>query len=68
MWCRLRALIHEFMHISRWVQVATQTVAQMLALEAIDPTADIKLYINSMGDPHSPGLFIIMTIYLSSVG
>lgn len=34
--------------------VATQTVAQMLALEAIDPTADIKLYINSMGgSPHA---------------
>ena len=31
------------------LQVATQTVAQMLALEAIDPHADIKLYINSLG-------------------
>lgn len=31
------------------LQVATQIVATMLALEAIDPTADIKLYINSAG-------------------
>jgi ATP-dependent Clp protease protease subunit len=30
-------------------QLATQTVAQILALEAIDPTADIRLYINSAG-------------------
>jgi ATP-dependent Clp protease protease subunit len=29
--------------------VATQIVATLLALEAIDPTADIKLYINSAG-------------------
>lgn len=35
-------------------QVATQTVATMLALEAIDPKADIKLYINSAGgSPYS---------------
>lgn len=30
-------------------QVATKVVASMLALESLDATADIKLYINSQG-------------------
>lgn len=34
------------------VQLATQVVASMLALEAIDSTSDIKLYINSPGAQH----------------
>ncbi len=38
------------------LQVATQIVATMLALEAIDPTADIKLYINSAGTAWSRSL------------
>ena len=35
----------------RAAQLATQVVASMLALEAIDSTSDIKLYINSPGSP-----------------
>lgn len=31
------------------MQVCTEIVAKMLALEACDPKADIKLYINSQG-------------------
>ena len=35
--------------LTLFVQVATKTVASMLALEAVDDQADIKLYINSAG-------------------
>lgn len=31
------------------VQIATRVVASMLAMETLDETADIKLYINSQG-------------------
>lgn len=34
-------------------QVATSTVAKLLALETLDSTKDIKLYINSPGKPHA---------------
>jgi Clp protease len=50
------------------LQLATQTVAQMLALEAIDPTADIRLYINSAGvvcqafSAHSASARILATL------
>lgn len=36
------------------MQLATQVVASMLALEAIDSTSDIKLYINSSGEHLAP--------------
>ena len=58
-WCQQCIIVHIY-HIYHTLctlkmgscacpQLATQTVAQILALEAIDPTADIKLYINSAG-------------------
>ena len=31
------------------MQIATRVVASMLAMETLDETADIKLYINSQG-------------------
>jgi ATP-dependent protease ClpP protease subunit len=55
--CQQRIIVHMIYHTlctlrmgsCVYPQLATQTVAQMLALEAIDPTADIRLYINSAG-------------------
>ena len=36
------------------MQVATSTIAKLLALESIDSEKDIKLYINSAGEAQEP--------------